>query len=189
VHPGCEVVAGNPLDRSTFAHDIAPADTLVQLVGVPHPSPAKARQFVEIDLRSAVESIAAARLAGLAHFVYVSVAQPAPVMQAYQAARREAERVLLTSGLPHTVVRPWYVLGPGHRWPYALLPLYWLLERLPATRETAKRLGLVTIDQIVSALVGAVENPAATRVIEVPEIRRSRVQDIRRPPALQRAVP
>jgi hypothetical protein len=52
-----------------------------------------------------------------------------------------------------------------------LLPLYWLLERWPATRDTAKRLGLVTLDQMVNALVGAVEHPAAARIIEVPEIR------------------
>jgi uncharacterized protein YbjT (DUF2867 family) len=171
---GCEAVIGNPFDRGTFVEAITPHDTLVQLVGVPHPSPSKARQFVEIDLRSAVESIAAATQAGVAHFVYVSVAQPAPVMRAYQAARAEAERELLGSGLPHTIIRPWYVLGPGHRWPYALLPAYWLLERLPATRDTARRLGLVTIDQMVSALVDAIENPAASRVIEVPEIRRRR---------------
>ena len=161
VHPNCEVVTGSPFDRTTFADALTPADTFVQLVGVPHPSPSKARQFVEIDLRSAVESIAAAKDAGTAHFVYVSVAQPAPAMRAYQAARAEAERVLLTSGLRHTVIRPWYVLGPGHRWPYALWPAYWMLERLPATRDTARRLGLVTIDQMVGALVGAVENPAA----------------------------
>lgn len=183
------MVTGNPFDRTTFAHAIAPADTLVQLVGVPHPSPSKARQFVEIDLRSAVESIAAAKDAGVAHFVYVSVAQPAPVMRAYQTARAEAERVLLMSGLHHTVVRPWYVLGPGHRWPHALSPAYWLLERLPATRDAAKRLGLVTIDQMVSALAGAVENPVASRVIEVPEIRRSRVQTASAPSALRRVSP
>ena len=23
-----------------------------------------------------------------------------------------------------TILRPWYVLGPGHRWPYALKPMY-----------------------------------------------------------------
>ena len=112
----------------------------------------------------------------MAQFVYVSVAQPAPVMRAYQAARAEAERVLLASGLHHTIVRPWYVLGPGHRWPHALRPAYWVLERLPATRDTARRLGLVTIDQMVGALVDAVENAAAARVMEVPEIRRSRIQ-------------
>ena len=172
VPSGCEAVTGDPFNRATFADAIAPGDTYVQLVGVPHPSPSKARQFVEIDLRSAVESIAAAKDAGIAHFVYVSVAQPAPVMQAYQAARGEAERVLVASGLNHTILRPWYVLGPGHRWPYVLLPAYWLLEQLSATRETAQRLGLVTLDQIVNALVIAVESPAASRVVEVPEIRR-----------------
>ncbi len=69
-------------------------------------------------------------------------------------------------------LRPWYVLGPGHRRPYALLPLYRVLEALPATREGARRLGLVTLDQMVAALVGAVENPAEeVRVFGVPEIR------------------
>ena len=31
------------------------------------------------------------------------------------------------------------VLGEGHRWPYALLPIYWLFEQIPATREGARR--------------------------------------------------
>ena len=172
VPAGCDVVAGNPFSRVSFARAITPADTYVQLVGVPHPSPSKAKQFLEIDLRSAVESIAAAQSAGISHFVYVSVAQPAPVMRAYQAARAEAERVLVASGLPHTILRPWYVLGSGHRWPYALLPAYWLLERVPATRESARRLGLVTLNQMVNALVNAVENPPGqSRVVEVPEIK------------------
>ena len=169
---GCEVVVGDPFDRSTFLHSLAKGDTCLQLLGVPHPSPAKAKQFIDIDLRSATESIAAASVAGAGHFVYMSVAQPAPVMQAYQQTRREAERLLILSGLRRTIVRPWYVLGPGHRWPYALLPAYWVLERLPSTRERALRLGLVTIDQMVAALVGAIEYPPGReRIMGVPEIR------------------
>jgi len=172
---GCDVVISNPFERATFAGAIAPADTFVQLVGVPHPSPSKARQFVEIDLRSATESIAAARGAGIDHFVYVSVAQPAPVMQAYQAARRDAERALEASGLRRTVLRPWYVLGPGHRWPYALLPIYWVLQRVPSTSESARRLGLVTLPQMVGALVHAIEHPPAdARLVEVPDIAASK---------------
>ena len=112
---GCEIVVGDPFDRATFADAIAPSDTFLQLVGVPHPSPSKARQFTDIDLRSALESIAAARESGVGHFVYVTVAQPAPVMQAYQQARRQAERALDGSGLRRAILRPWYVLGPGHR--------------------------------------------------------------------------
>jgi len=171
---GCEIVVGDPFDRWTFVKAIAPGDTFLQLVGVPRPSPAKAQQFLDIDLRSARESIAAARAAEVGHFVYVSVAQPAPVMQAYQAARHQAEQTLVSSGLRHTILRPWYVLGPGHRWPYALLPMYWLMERLPGTRESARRLGLVTLPQMVAAIVEAIENPPqSARVVEVPEIRKA----------------
>jgi uncharacterized protein YbjT (DUF2867 family) len=169
---GCEIVVADPFDHSTFVHTVGARDTFLQLLGVPHPSPAKAQQFIDIDLRSATESIAAASAAGAGHFVYVSVAQPAPVMQAYQRARRQAEQTLELSGLRRTIVRPWYVLGPGHRWPYVLLPAYWVLERFPATREGARRLGLVTLEQMVAALVYAVEHPPArTRIVEVPEIR------------------
>lgn len=176
---GCEIVRGDPFDRGTFATHIPPAATFLQLVGVPRPSPAKARQFVEIDLRSARESIEAARSAAVAHFVYVSVAQPAPVMQAYQAARRQAEQALEASGLRRTVLRPWYVLGPGHRWPYALLPMYWVMARLPATRESALRLGLVTLRQMVGAIVQAIEHPPErVRIVEVLEIRRVRAFSI-----------
>jgi uncharacterized protein YbjT (DUF2867 family) len=103
----------------------------------------------------------------------VSVAHPAPVMKAYIAVRQEGERLVRASGARATILRPWYVLGPGHLWPYALLPLYALLERLPSTAEGARRLGLVTRRQIVAALVQAVENPPdAVRIVEVPEIRR-----------------
>ena len=172
----CEIIVGDPFDRQTFAGAIPPCDTFVQLVGVPHPSPSKAAQFLAIDLRSAAESIAAADAGGIAHFVYVSVAQPAPVMQAYQRARRQAEQSLAASGLTHTVLRPWYVLGPGHRWPCLLLPAYWMLERLPSTRAGARRLGLVTLSQMIEALVCAIEDPPARgRIVEVPDIRRAQL--------------
>jgi len=74
--------------------------------------------------------------------------------------------------LSATILRPWYVLGPSHRWPVMLQPLYWLAEQFPGTREPARRLGLVTIDQMLAALVRAVENPLdGVRLVEVPQIR------------------
>jgi uncharacterized protein YbjT (DUF2867 family) len=171
---GCEAVAGDPLDEASFAGSVAPSDTFVQLVGVPRPSPAKARQFREIDLVSGHASVGAARAAGVRHFVYVSVAQPAPVMKAYQEVRAEVEAALRGSGLPATVLRPWYVLGPGHRWPYVLKPFYFICERLPSTRETARRLGFVTHAQMTAALLRAVEDPAQDfRLLTVPDIRAS----------------
>ena len=172
---GCEPVVGDALVAPSYAADVPPADTFVQLVGVPHPSPAKAAQFRSIDLASALAGIQAASEAGVRHFVYVSVAQPAPVMRAYVETRVEAEAMLRASGLNATIVRPWYVLGPGHWWPYVLVPGYWLAAAFPPTRELALRLGLVTVAQMVNALVAAVENPASgVRIVDVPAIRAAR---------------
>jgi uncharacterized protein YbjT (DUF2867 family) len=172
---GAEAVPGDALDRATFAQAVRPGDTFVQLVGTPHPSPRKAAQFRAVDLVSARESAAATKAGGAAHFVYVSVAHPASVMRVYQEVRIAGEAMVRDAGLAATFIRPWYVLGPGHRWPYLVLPVYALLERIPATRAQARRLGLVTLDDMVAALVQAVEEPpAGVRIVEVPEIRGAR---------------
>ena len=172
VPPGAEVIVGNALDAATFSGAIAPADTLVHLIGTPHPSPAKAASFRDVDLRSVDAALAAARAAGVRHFVYVSVAQPAPVMKAYVAVRQAGEERIHASGIAATLLRPWYVLGPGHRWPCLLLPAYALLALLPPTREAAQRLGLVTLEQMVGALVASIEGgPRGVRIIDVPGIR------------------
>ncbi|HVT40240.1 MAG TPA: NAD(P)H-binding protein [Gemmatimonadaceae bacterium] len=171
---GVTPVIGDALDAASFADALRSGETFIQLVGTSHPSPSKAAEFRSVDLASARASIENAAHAGVAHFVYVSVAHPAPAMHAYIAARTEAEALLCATGLSVTVLRPWYVLGPGHRWPYALLPLYWVARRVPSLREGATRLGLVTIRQMLAALVAAVESPpSGVRVWEVPDIRRA----------------
>jgi uncharacterized protein YbjT (DUF2867 family) len=163
---------GNALDVDSYAGQIRPADTFVQLVGVSHPNPSKAVEFRNVDLASGRVAVEAARAAGVEHFIYVSVAQPAPVMKAYIQVRAECEAMIRQSGMNATILRPWYVLGPGRRWPYLLLPIYKLMELLPPTREGAARLGLVTLDQMSKALLHAVETPSqSVRIVEVPEIR------------------
>jgi len=169
-------VVGNALDASTFAAAVTHADTIVHLVGTPHPSPSKAEEFRRVDLPSILASVDAARRAQAAHLVYVSVAHPAPLMHAYIEARSAGERAIGDAGLTATILRPWYVLGPGHRWPYLLLPFYAMALLIPSKRDTARRLGLVTLRQMVTALVRAVENPPASgtiRIVEVPGIRAS----------------
>jgi len=174
VPAGAEAVVGDALNANTYKAAVPPCDTFVQLVGVAHPSPAKAAEFRAIDLPSGRAGVAAAADARVAHFVYVSVAQPSNLMKAYIEARAEVEEALRASGLKHTIIRPWYVLGPGHRWPYALIPVYKVMELLPSTRDSARRLGLVTIRQMIAALVFAVENPSVDeRIVSVPEIRRA----------------
>ena len=93
-------------------------------------------------------------------------------MQDYVGVRAEGERLLRESGIPSTFVRPWYVLGPGHWWPYAILPLYWIWGAFPSHRDTARRLYPVKLAQVIHAIVDAVERPpGGVRIIEAPEMR------------------
>jgi uncharacterized protein YbjT (DUF2867 family) len=141
-----EVVSGNVLDANTYRQLIRPADTFIHLVGVSRPSPSKAAEFRAIDLVAAREAIDACAELGMHHSIYLSVAQPAPIMKRYIAVRAECERRIQEGHFNATILRPWYVLGPGRRWPVVLLPFYKLGEWLPFTRAAALRLGLVTLD-------------------------------------------
>ena len=176
--PGPEVVTGNALDDTTFANAVAPCDTFVHLIGTPHPSPAKARQFRDIDLVSVHAAATAAKHAWISHFIYLSVAYPAPIMHEYIAVRQEGEALIRATGMPATFLRPFYVLGPDHWWPYPLVPVFALLRHIPATHDGAERLGPVSLRQMIRSLVFAVENPpaAGVRALNAPEIRRGGVR-------------
>ncbi len=174
VASGARAVEIDIFNVDELAQAVQGCDVVVHLIGTPHPNPSKAREFERVDLGSVRACVPACVRAGISHFVYVSVAQPAPVMQAYIAARAEAERLITDAKLTATIVRPWYVLGPGHRWPIVLVPFYACAEWVPGLRESARRLGLVTLRQMVNTLVRAVEqppSPGTTRVLGVPEIK------------------
>ena len=169
---GCESIIGDALNNKTYRDKISPADTFVHLVGVSHPSPSKAELFRKVDLMSVQQAVEAAVPANVRNFVYVSEAQPAPIMKAYTQVRAECEQIIRASGVPATILRPWYILGPGHWWPYLIVPLYKIWENLPATAETARRLGLIRLPQMISALAAAILEPALeVRIWDVPRIR------------------
>jgi len=175
VPAGAEVVVADVKSRESVGPHVSRDTVVVHLVGTPHPSPSKAAEFEALDYVAAHECIAAAKAGGAKHFVYVSVAHPAPIMRAYIGVRTRVEAELRESGLSHTIIRPWYVLGPGHRWAYVLLPIYWLMGAIPSARESAQRLGLVTIAEMVATLTWAVDTAGAeSRVLNVPDIRRNR---------------
>ncbi|HEV8726188.1 MAG TPA: NAD(P)-dependent oxidoreductase [Candidatus Binatia bacterium] len=178
VPPGATTVVGDALQVDSVTAAIRSGDTVVHLVGTPHPTPSKADQFEKVDLASIRATVSAAKQVGISHLIYLSVAQPAPIMQAYLWVRALGESMIREARVTATIVRPWYVLGPGRRWPKAIVPLYRIAEMIPATRATAERLGLVTIEQMVNAIVYALEHPPARgqrRTIDVPGIRRARL--------------
>lgn len=170
---GAGIVIADPFDPGSFQSSIPKNAVFVQLLGVPHPSPKKAKQFTEIDLRSVKASADAATIAGVTHFVYISVAMaPSKLMAAYQAVRQEGEAYCENKNLSCTFIRPWYVLGPGHYWPILLLPLYGIAELVPSWRQKARTMALVTLGQVLRTLINTVEaEPVPIRIIDTRQIR------------------
>ena len=173
VPAGCEVIVGDPFDATTFQQYIPKHAVFIQLLGVAHPSPSKAEQFKQIDLKSVKASADAAAMAGVLHFIYISVSMvPSRIMEAYQHVRKEGEEYCLSKGLNSTFIRPWYVLGPGHWWPVLLLPFYGIAYLVPSWKKKVKGMGLVTISQMINTLVNAVEaEPGKKRIVEIEDIK------------------
>jgi uncharacterized protein YbjT (DUF2867 family) len=170
----CIPIVGDPFDANAFVHHIVPGSTFIQLLGVSHPGPSKKDLFYKIDLASVRASVAAATQARCEHFVYVSVAQtPTTVMHDYQVCRAACEKIITEATLKASIIRPWYVIGPGHYWPFLFLPLFKLLEIIPKTKVKAKALRLVYLNQMLKTLIYAVEHsPEQMRFFEIEEIRK-----------------
>ncbi|MEO8514619.1 MAG: NAD(P)H-binding protein [Ignavibacteria bacterium] len=156
---GCNIIYGNALDSNSFKKNVNGCDIFIHLIGVAHPGPGKEKEFNEIDLVSIKESVKAATEAGVEQFVYLSVAEPAPVMKEFISVRKQGEEMITRTGMNAVFIKPWYVLGKGHYWPYFILPIYWLFMIIPPFSKTAKRLYPVKLENVLNAIVYSVENP------------------------------
>lgn len=169
---GCNIILGDVLNVKSYEENVKGCDTFIHLIGVHHPGPGKKDEFKKIDLVSIEQAVPAAVEAGVEHFIYLSVAHPAPIMKDFIEVRMKGEALIAESGMNATFIRPWYVLGPGHYWPYLLIPFYKLFEIIPATKESAHRLGLVKIGQIVDCITFAALNPPkGIKIYDTSEIR------------------
>ena len=113
---GCNIIFGNALDKNTYEGNVKGCDTFIHLIGVHHPGPGKKEEFQKIDLVSFREAVPAAMNAGIKHFIYLSVAHPAPIMKDFIEVRIKGEDLIRQSGMNASFIRPWSVLGPGHYW-------------------------------------------------------------------------
>ncbi|PWT95351.1 MAG: epimerase [Bacteroidetes bacterium] len=166
---GCKIVYGDALDAQSYKGHVPPASIFIHLVGVAHPSPKKKNEFKAIDLVSIQQAVDVALTSGIEHFIYLSVAQyPTKIMREYQEVRAEGERLLRTSGMRSSFVRPWYVIGPGHYWPLALKPFYAIARLFPGSRKAANKLDTVTIQEMVNCLMHVVQR--TTDHIEVYDV-------------------
>ena len=169
---GAETVVGNALEPGTFADKVAPADTLVQPRRhpasqsgqggeLPGGGPALGRCRARGGARGAHRAFRL-RQRGAARSGDAGLHRCAPGGRGAHPRQR------------HPGDHPASVVRARSRAPLAhlLVPFHALAALVPPLHETALRLGLVTIGQMVGALVASIERGSqGVRILDVPAIR------------------
>lgn len=168
----CHKIEGDALNYKSYVNKIPDGCTFIHLIGVAHPSPAKKDEFYKIDLVSIQEAVKAAKEKNVQHFIYLSVAHPAPVMKDFINVRMKGEQLLIESKIKSSFIRPWYVIGPGHYWPYLIMPVFWIFKLLPFTKQTAQRLDFLKLPQMLKCILFSIKNiPQITTAYNVQQIK------------------
>lgn len=158
---GCEVREGDVSRASTLAGVCDGVDLVYHLAAViiSH-EPAV---FQRVNRDGTAHLLAEAQKAGRPHFIYVSSASVVyPRLTPYGRSKLEAERLVQSSGLPHTIVRPTLVYDEGGG--QELLMFLDYLRRFPIVPFIGAGTALkrpVWADDIVDGLLRLASAPAA----------------------------
>jgi NADH dehydrogenase len=109
-----EPIYGDLLEPGVWGETLQGCTTVVHLAAITGKAHPDAIRRVIVDGTRGL--LAAAKRAGVGHFVFVStiaVRFPDQRHYPYAHAKGEAERLVRESGLPFTIVRPTIVVGPG----------------------------------------------------------------------------
>ena len=152
-------------------------DSVVHLAGRAHGPVANANysDFDLINWMATQQLAAAAKAAGVAHFVYISSVraqagasaagavceqdEPRPTNY-YGRSKLAAETAIQASGVPFTIFRPVVIYGPN---PKGNMRTLVRMARLPVPLPIASfagRRSLLGIDNLISAILFALKNPA-----------------------------
>ena len=111
---GVEWIAGGLDDAASLARLCDGADAVLHIAGVVNAY--ETAEFESGNVTGTANLIAAAKEAGVSRFVHVSsLAAREPGLSRYGASKARAEKLVATSLLDWTIIRPPGVYGPGDR--------------------------------------------------------------------------
>ena len=108
---------------------------------------------------------------GDAHGALLDEHTPLPVQTPYGRSKQEGERLVLGSGLPAVVIRPSHVYGPGGWYAQELIAQLRRPGRLAVIGSGENLWDVVHVDDVVAALLLAVERAAPGSIYHVADDR------------------
>jgi nucleoside-diphosphate-sugar epimerase len=151
---GVRWVLGDLNDAEALADLMQGAEAVVHVAGVVNaPTPA---EFEAGNVAGTLAVLTAAAASGVRRFVHVSsLSAREPQLSAYGASKARAERLVKSSGLDWTIVRPPAIYGPRDRdllelfrmakWGVVTVPLFW--------KRGAGRMAVIHVDDLARLLL------------------------------------
>jgi uncharacterized protein YbjT (DUF2867 family) len=150
--------AGDPL---SLARAFARADVVIHAIQFPaHPveRPARGWTYLDVDGRGTAVAVEAARRAGVRRFVYLSGAGAGQGRsEPWFRAKDMAEAAIRASGIPHTLLRPSWVYGPGDRSLSRLIALCRILPVVPVIGNGTTPVYPLHVDDLAHAVAAAAQ--------------------------------
>ena len=163
--PGAKVVAADLLDPSTLPRALEGVEVAYYLA---HSMGAGERGFAERDRRAARDFAEAAAQAGVSRIVYLGgLGDDSPDLSHHLASRHETGAELAAHGVAVTEFRAAVIIGSGSA---SFEILRHLTERLPimiTPRWVGTQCQPIGIRDVLDYLVGALDHPEVTGVVEI----------------------
>lgn len=163
--PGARIVTADLLDASTLPSALEGIEVAYYLA---HSMGSSERGFAERDRQAAHDFAQAATCAGVARIVYLGgLGADLPDLSHHLASRHETGAELAAHGVPVTEFRAAVIIGSGSA---SFEILRHLTERLPimiTPRWVSTRCQPIGIGDVIDYLVGALDHPEITGIVEI----------------------
>ena len=143
------------LDRPEALHKLCSgADAVIHIAGLISGSK---EEFEAVNVGGTAALIDAARRAGVRRFVHISsLAAREPELSNYGKSKAKSERLVASSGLEWTIIRPPAVYGPGDR---ETLELFKMAKRGLVALPPRGRFSLIHVEDLCRLILRIVDEP------------------------------
>ncbi|HUJ18406.1 MAG TPA: complex I NDUFA9 subunit family protein [Nitrospirota bacterium] len=159
-----ELIPGDIADREALDDAAAGVERVIHLVGIIQE--AHGATFQGVHVEGTRNLLAAAKKAGVRHFLYQSALGTRPGARSeYHKTKWQAEELVRASGIPFTILRPSLIYGSGDQFTLRLAEVIRQSPVLPVIGSGKSKVQPIYIDDVVSCLVKAVTSDASLNEI------------------------
>jgi uncharacterized protein YbjT (DUF2867 family) len=162
----CELVRGDIADPESLTEAASGCDAVLNLVAI---LTGKPEDFERVVAGGTANAVAAANAGGASRFVQMSALGTSAATKnlvPYYRSKWEAEQTVAAAAMPHTILRPSFVFGPGGGALGTFLRVARLAPVTPIVGSGTQRIQPIWIDDLTAIIARSVEG-AADGVVEV----------------------